>query len=373
MVLPGLLVNYFGQGALLIGDPATAQSPFFRLAPTWGLYPLIVLAAEAAIIASQAVISGAFSLTRQAMLLGYSPRLQVEHTSSREMGQIYMPGINWALMIVTVALVLGFGTSSNLAAAYGVAVSSEMVLTTLLLYLLTREVWSWTATRALVLCGGLLVVDLAFLGANALKIPSGGWFPLVVAAVVFTLMTTWNRGRAILAKRVAEKSLPFKLLMADLAAEPPLRVPGTAIYMYGNPQGTPPALMHNLVHNKVLHERIIFLTVLTDEVPHVPATERVAMKRLGKGFTAVVARYGFTEDPDIHEIIDACRAKGFDINIDATTVFLGRETLIATDRPGMAQWRERLFAFMSRNALRATAFFRIPANQVFEVGAQVEL
>ncbi len=373
MVLPGLLLNYFGQGALLIADPATAQSPFFRLAPVWGLYPLIVLAAVAAIIASQAVISGAFSLSRQAMLLGYSPRLQVEHTSSREMGQIYMPGINWALMVVTVALVLGFRTSSNLAAAYGVAVASEMVLTTLLLFLLTREVWGWTRARAVALCGGFLVVDLAFLGANGLKIPHGGWFPLVVAAVLFLLMTTWHRGRAILAKRVAEKSLPIKLLMADLAAEPPHRVPGTAIYMYGNPQGTPPALMHNLVHNKVLHERVVFLTVLTEEVPHLPAAERVAVKRLGKGFTAVVARYGFMEDPDIHEILDACRAKGLDINVDATTFFLGRETLIATERPGMAVWREQLFAVMSRNALRATAFFRIPVTQVFEVGSQVEL
>lgn len=373
VVLPGLLLNYFGQGALLLADPTTASSPFFRLAPTWGLYPLIVLATVAAIIASQAVISGAFSLTRQAMQLGYSPRMQIEHTSSREIGQIYVPAVNWSLMLATIALVIGFGSSSRLAAAYGVAVSSDMVIATTLLFVASREVWRWSLPRAALLATVLLLIDLAFLTSNGLKIPHGGWFPLVVAAILFVLMTTWNRGRAILAKRVAEKSLPFKLLVADLAAEPPLRVPGTAIYMYGNPQGTPPALMHNLVHNKVLHERVIFLTVLTEEVPHLPAAERVAVKRLGKGFTAVVARYGFMEDPDIHEIIDGCRARGLDINIDAATFFLGRETLIATERPGMALWRERLFAVMSRNALRATAFFRIPATQVFEVGSQVEL
>jgi KUP system potassium uptake protein len=373
VVLPALLLNYFGQGALLLGDPTTAQAPFFRLAPAWGLYPLIALAAVAAIIASQAVISGAFSLTRQAMALGYSPRLQVEHTSPREIGQIYLPGINWALMLVTVALVVGFETSSKLAAAYGVAVAGEMVITTLLLYLLAREVWRWPLGKALLLCGLLLAVDLAFLGANALKIPHGGWFPIVVAAALYLVMTTWHRGRAILSRRMAEKSVPLKLLLADLAAEPPLRVPGTAIYMYGNPEGTPPALVHNLAHNKVLHDKVVFLTVLTEEVPHVPPRERVTVKRLGKGFAAVVARYGFMEDPDIGDILDACRERKLDITIDATTFFLGRETLIATDRPGMAKWRERLFAFMSRNALRATAFYRIPANQVFEVGAQVEL
>lgn len=373
LVLPGLLLNYFGQGALLIADPTSAVAPFFRLAPTWGLLPLVFLAAAAAIIASQAVISGAFSLTRQAMLLGYCPRMQIEHTSSREIGQIYLPDINRALMVVTIALVLGFRTSSNLAAAYGVAVSSEMVLTTLLLFLLTREVWRWSLAPAVLLCGGFLVVELSFLGANALKIPQGGWFPLVAGGVLFLLMTTWNRGRAILFKRTQEKSVPLKLLMADLAAEPPIRVPGTAVFMYGTPDGTPPALVHNLAHNKVLHEKVIFLTVLTEDVPHVPVAERTTIRRLGKGFSSVVARYGFMEDPDITDILDACRLKGLDIRIEAATFFLGRETLIATDRPGMALWRERLFAFMSRNALRATSFFRIPPNQVFEVGAQVEL
>ncbi len=371
--LPGLLLNYFGQGALLLHDPSAAENPFYRLAPTWALYPLIALAAAAAIIASQAVISGAFSLTRQAVQLGYSPRLQIEHTSSREIGQIYMPGVNWLLMLVTAALVLGFRTSSNMAGAYGVAVSSEMVITTLLLYVLAREGWGWSATKAGLLTGSLLVVDLAFLGANALKIPHGGWFPLAVAAGVYALMTTWKRGREILVKRMQEKSVPWKLLLADLAAEPPVRVPGTAVYMYGSADGTPPALVHNLAHNKVLHEKVVFLTVLTEEIPHVPAAERVTVKRIGKGFHTVSARYGFMEDPTIDDILTHCKAKGLEIRIEGATFFLGRETLIATDRPGMALWRERLFAVMSRNALRATAFFRIPPNQVFEVGAQVEL
>ncbi|HXF94889.1 MAG TPA: potassium transporter Kup [Gemmatimonadales bacterium] len=373
VVLPSLLLNYFGQGAVLLRDPTAIVSPFYRLAPAWGLYPLIALATAAAIIASQAVISGAFSLTRQAVQLGYSPRMQIEHTSSREIGQIYIPGVNWALMLVTCALVLGFRTSSNMAAAYGVAVSSEMVITTVLLYVLSREAWGWSRARAGLLAGAFFAVDLAFWIANAVKVPHGGWFPIVVGVVVYTLMTTWKRGREILSKRMQEKSVPLKLLMADLAAEPPIRVPGTAIFMYGTTDGTPPALVHNLAHNKVLHEQVVFLTVITEDVPHVSAAERVTVKRLGKGFSQVTARYGFMEDPDINEVLEACRAKSLDIRIEGATFFLGRETLIATERPGMARWRERLFAFMSRNALRATAFFKIPPNQVFEVGAQVEL
>lgn len=373
VALPGLLLNYFGQGALLLADPTAAVNPFYLLAPQWARYPLIALATAAAIIASQAVISGAFSLTRQAVQLGYSPRVQIAHTSSKEIGQIYIPGINWALMLATVAVVLGFQSSSNMAAAYGVAVSSTFVITTLLLYILSRETWGWTRTKAALVVGFFLVVDLAFFGANIIKVPQGGWFPLVVAVGVYTLMTTWKRGREILSKRMLEKTVPLKMLLADLAAEPPIRVPGTAIFMYGNPDGTPPALVHNLAHNKVLHEKVVFLTIVTEDVPHVAGEDRVMMKRLGKGFHAVKARYGFMQDPDIQEVLDACTAKGIDIRIEGTTFFLGRESLIASDRPGMAQWRERVFAVMSRNALRATAFFKIPPNQVFEVGAQVEI
>jgi KUP system potassium uptake protein len=372
-VVPSLLLNYFGQGALLLNDPSSAVSPFYHLAPAWALFPLIILATVAAVIASQAVISGAFSLTRQAIQLGYSPRMQIEHTSSREMGQIYVKTVNIGLALVTVLLVLGFGSSSRLAGAYGVAVAGEMVLTTLLLYLLMREGWHWSLPRALALCGVFLVVDVVFFAANALKIPHGGWAPLAIAFMLYLLMTTWKRGREILSKRMLEKTVPLKLLLADLAAEPPVRVPGTAVFMYGSADGTPPALVLNLTHNKVLHEKIVFLTVMTEDVPHVRQEQRATVRRSGKGFHSVVAHYGFMQDPDIDEILAACKANGLSIPMEGTTFFLGRETLIASDRPGMAIWRERLFAFMSRNALRATAFFKIPPNQVFEVGAYVEL
>jgi KUP system potassium uptake protein len=372
-VLPSLLLNYFGQGALLLRDPTAAVNPFYLLAPAWALYPLIILATAAAVIASQAVISGAFSLTRQAVQLGYWPRMQIEHTSSREMGQIYVAGVNKALALVTMVLVIGFGSSNRLGAAYGVAVSGEMILTTVLLYLLMRAAWGWSRARALPLCGLFLALELVFFAANALKIPHGGWVPLAIGIGLFVLMTTWKDGRQILSRRMAEQSLPVKMLLADIAAEPPIRVPGTAVFMYGTADGIPPALVHNLTHNKVLHEKIVFLTVITEDVPHVLPSDRVSVKRAGKGFHTVVAHYGFMEDPDINEVLVACKNQHLDIPMQGTTFFLGRETLIASERPGMAIWRERLFAFMTRNALRATAFFKIPPNQVFEVGAQVEL
>jgi KUP system potassium uptake protein len=373
VTLPCLFLNYFGQGALLLRDPAAAVNPFYHLAPSWALYPLIALATAAAIIASQAVISGAFSLTRQAVQLGYSPRLQIEHTSSREIGQIYVPAVNWGLMVLTSALVLGFRTSSNIAGAYGVALSTVMLITTLMFYVMCREVWRWSILRAALVVGLFLMMDVPFFAANMLKIRYGGWVPLAIAATIFLLMTTWKRGREILAKRMLEKTVPLKMLLADLAAEPPIRVPGTAVFMYGTADHTPPALVHNLAHNKVLHEKVVFLTVATDDVPHVAPSERVTIKHIGKGFHTVVARYGFMDDPDIEDVLGSCRARSLDIRMEGATFFLGRETLVASDRPGMAQWREQLFAFMSRNALRATAFFKIPANQVFEVGAQVEL
>jgi KUP system potassium uptake protein len=373
VALPGLMLNYFGQGALLLRNPAAAVNPFYHSAPSWALYPLIVLATAAAIIASQAVISGAFSLTRQAVQLGYSPRLSIEHTSSREIGQIYLPAVNWGLLLATCAFVLGFRTSSNIAGAYGVALATLMVITTLMFAVMCHEVWQWSWPRIIVGIALFLAIDLMFLGANSLKILHGGWVPLAVAAGAFLLMTTWKRGREILAKRMMEKSVPLKLLLADLAAEPPTRVPGTAVFMYGNVDGTPPALVHNLAHNKVLHEKVVFITVLTEDVPHVPPAERVTVKAMGKGFHTVVARYGFMDDPDIEDVLAACKRQQLNIPIEGTTFFLGRETLIATGRPGMAIWRERLFSFMSRNAVRATAFYQIPPEQVFEVGAQVEL
>jgi len=371
--LPALMLNYFGQGALLLTSPEAASNPFYRLAPPEALYALIPLATAAAIIASQAVISGAFSLTRQAVQLGYMPRMEIEHTSSREIGQIYVPAVNWLLMVLTIFFVIGFRTSSNLAGAYGVALATLMALTTVMFYVMSREVWDWSLPKAAAVSGLFLVVDLTFLAANALKIWHGGWVPLAIAIALYFVMITWKRGREILAKRMMEKTVPLKLLLADLAAEPPIRVPGTAVFMYGTSDGTPPALVHNLAHNKVLHEKIVFLTVITEDEPHVGPEQRVTVKRSGKGFHTVVARYGFMQDPDINEILAACNAHGLSIPVEGTTFFLGRETLIASDRPGMAMWRERLFSFMSRNALRATAFFKIPPNQVFEVGAQVEL
>ena len=373
VALPGLMLNYLGQGALLLRDPSAAINPFYFSAPEWGLYPLIGLATAAAVIASQAVISGAFSLTRQAVQLGYSPRLRIEHTSSREIGQIYVPAVNWALLVATAFFVLEFRSSSNIAGAYGVALSTLMVITTLMFALMAHEVWGWSWARVAAGAGVFFIVDVMFLGANSLKLAYGGWVPLAVAVGVFACMTTWKRGREILAKRMLEKTVPLKLLLADLAAEPPTRVPGTAVYMYGNKDGTPPALVHNLAHNKVLHEKVVFVTLLTEDVPHVAAQDRVTVKRIGKGFHSVVARYGFMDDPDIEDVLVGCKAHQLDIPIAGTTFFMGRETLISTERPGMARWRERLFAFMSRNAVRATAFYQIPAEQVFEVGAHVEL
>src|SRR6266516_2275222 len=371
--LPALILNYFGQGALLLTNPEAAANPFYLLAPATLLIPLIPLATAAAIIASQAVISGAFSLTRQAVQLGYIPRMEIEHTSSREIGLIYVPAVNKMLMILTIALVLGFQTSSNLAGAYGVALSTLMALTTVMFYVMSREVWGWSIPKAAAVSGVFLIVDLTFLAANALKIWHGGWVPLVIAIALYLVMTTWKGGREVLSRRIAEQSLPVKMLLAEIAAEPPIRVPGTAVFMYGSADGTPPALVLNLTHNKVLHEKIVFLTIMTEDVPHVPADQRVIVKRSGKGFHRVTARYGFMQDPDIGEVLEACKTSHLDIPLAGTTFFLGRETLIASDRPGMAMWRARLFGFMSRNALRATAFFKIPPNQVFEVGAYVEL
>jgi KUP system potassium uptake protein len=373
LVLPALLLNYFGQGALLLHDPAAAQNPFYLLAPGWGLYPLIVLATVAAVIASQAVISGAFSLSRQAVQLGFSPRLTIEHTSSEEAGQIYVPEVNWGLALATIALVLGFRSASNLAGAYGVAVTSTMVITTLLLYVVAREQWRWSLPAAALLALFFLSFDLAFFGANLVKIPHGGWFPLVIAAAAYTLMATWQRGRHLLYSRLRERAVPLDILLADIQADPPIRVPGSAVFMTPNPGATPPALVHNLTHNKVLHEQIIFLTILTEEVPVVLPTQRVRVESLGDGFYWVTARYGFMQDPSVPDILERVGVHGLEVRLEATTFFLGRETLLATERPGMARWREVLFSFMSRNALRATAFFKIPPDQVYEVGVQVEM
>ncbi|HEX5581090.1 MAG TPA: potassium transporter Kup, partial [Gemmatimonadaceae bacterium] len=373
LVLPSLLLNYLGQGALLIRDPSAVENPFYRLAPEWALLPVVVIATAATVIASQALISGAFSLTLQAVQLGYSPRVQIEHTSARERGQIYIPAVNWALMAACIGLVLGFRSSTHLAAAYGVAVTTTMTITTLLFYFVARERWGWSAWRAGLLMAAFLVVDLGFWGANLLKIPHGGWFPLVVGAVVFTLLTTWKRGRLILSKRMRERTLPLSAFLESFLKHPPHRVPGTAVFMYSSASGTPPALLHNLKHNKVLHERVVFLTIRTEEVPTVPPGERARVQALGHSFWQVVLRYGFMEDVDIPAALRAIEYDGLSFPPMDTTYFLGRETLLATKRPGMALWREHLFSLMSRNARPATSFFRLPPNRVVELGAQVEL
>jgi KUP system potassium uptake protein len=373
VVLPALLLNYFGQGALLIRDPSAVENPFYRMAPAWALLPVVVIATAATVIASQALISGAFSLTLQAVQLGYCPHVEIDHTSARERGQIYIPSVNWALMVACIGLVLGFRSSSNLAAAYGVAVTTTMAITTLLFYFVARERWKWSAWRAGLLTGGFLAIDLAFWSANLLKVPHGGWFPLVVGAVVFTLLSTWKRGRLVLTKRMRDLTIPRSTFLESLGRHPPHRVPGTAVFMYGSTTRTPPALLHNLKHNKVLHERLVFLSIRTEEVPTVPPEQRAGVEPVDRGMWQVVLRYGFMEDADVPAALRAIEYDGLEFKPLETTYFLGRETIIATKRPGMALWRERLFAVMARNARPATAFFRLPPNRVVELGAQVEL
>ena len=371
--LPALMLCYFGQGALLLRDPSAAENPFYHLAPDWFLYPLIALATAATIIASQAVISGAFSLTRQAVQLGYSPRLRIQHTSHRKIGQIYISSVNWMLMVMTCALVLGFGSSSRMAGAYGVAISSLMVMTTGMFFVMSRQVWGWSLPKAGLVVGLFLIMDVPFLLGNALKIRHGGWVPLAIGVVVYLLMSTWKRGRELLASRLSEAAVPLSILLGDIEAEPPTRVRGTAVFMTGQTDGVPYTLLYNLRHNQVLHERIIFLTVVMQEIPRVPSEERVSIDRLAEGFYRVTAKCGFLEDPDVREIIERCAEKGLEINIDATSFFVGRETLLATSRPGMPIWREKLFSVMSRNTPRVTTAWNLPIEQVIEIGAQIEL
>jgi KUP system potassium uptake protein len=373
LVLPALLLNYFGQGALLLTNPEAAEQPFFLLAPQWALLPLVGLATAAAIIASQALISGAFSLTRQAIQLGYCPRLDIEHTSLHEIGQVYVPQVNWALMLSTIAIVVGFGSSTALAAAYGIAVTLTMVTTALLLYVVAKERWRWPTAVAVAVTGVFLIIDLAFFGANALKIAHGGWLPLAIGAVLFTLMTTWKTGRRIVAQRLTARAVPLEEFMARVDESRPTRVPGAAVFMTAQPRGTPPALAHNLRYNKILHERVVTLMVTTEPVPHVPENQRITVRPLGHGVFDVVVRYGFMEGPDVPEALTLARESGLELDEQDITYFLGRETLIVTRAPGMAMWRERLFVLMARNAVRATAFFRLPPERVVELGVQVEL
>jgi KUP system potassium uptake protein len=378
LVLPALLLNYFGQGALLLHDPSSARNPFYSLVPSSLLVPMIVVATAAAIVASQALISGAFSLTQQAVQLGYSPRVTIRHTSHTEMGQVYIPEVNQALAVACIGLVLAYRSSTNLAAAYGIAVTGTMSITTMLYYEVMRTRWQWPLWKAGGIAGLFLAIDLSFLGANLIKVAHGGWFPIVVAIGIFTLMATWKQGRALLAGILRENSLPMDLFLQDIKRRQPPRVPGVAVFLTSAAGGAPPVLLHHLKHNQVLHERVILLSIVTKDIPSVPEKDRIQCTELGEGFCTVLAHYGFMETPDVPTILRALeppppRGLGIKINLMQTTFYLGRETLIATGRARMARWRKKLFIVMTRNAQPATAFFGLPPNRVVELGAQIQL
>ena len=373
VVLPALVLNYFGQGALLLLEPEAVSNPFYNMVPNWALVPLVILATCATVVASQAMLAGAFSLTRQAVQMGYCPRLAIHHTSEQEIGQIYVPMVNWALFVGVVALVIGFRTSSALAGAYGIAVTTGMLIDTILIFVVMRRLWKWPLAVALPIVLALGAIDVAFVLSNALKIPDGGWFPLVVGIVIFTLLTTWKRGRILLMHRLSEDAMPLDLFIASIEASPPPHVPGTAVFLTSTPDRVPHALLHNLKHNKVLHDRVVFLTVVTRDVPFVAEDERFAISPIGAQFHRMFAYFGFKEDPDIPALLEATGRKGFMFDMMDTSFFVSRETLIATKIPGMAIWRERLFASMSKNAVKASDFFHVPTNRVVELGTQVEL
>ena len=372
-VLPALLINYFGQGALLIADPVAIENPFYRLAPEWALLPLVVLSTVATIIASQAVISGAFSITQQAIQLGYTPRLEIQHTSAQQMGQIYLPGINWLLLISIIFLVIGFGSSSNLAAAYGIAVTGTMLVTNILAIAVAIHLWQWSPWRACLGAAPFICIDLAFFLANTGKIPDGGWFPLAFGLSIFVLLTTWKRGRELLGKRLAADAMQLKPFIADISASGVSRVPGNPVFMTPNPDAVPHALLHSLKHYKALHEQVIILSVRVFELPYVPEIDRVEVRKLSGNFAQVIVQYGFKDEPDIPGALALCAEAGLEINMMDTSFFLGRETLIPKFGSELAYWRELLFVAMFRNAGSATAFFKIPSNRVVELGSQIVL
>jgi KUP system potassium uptake protein len=372
-VMPALTVNYFGQGALILRDPSALSHPFYHMAPEWALYPLVALATMATVIASQAVISGTYSLTRQAIQLGYCPRLEVFHTSESEIGQVYMPWINWALLAAVVALVLGFGSSSNLAGAYGIAVTGTMAIDTILAFFLMTKLWGWSRWIAVPLLCTFLAIDLSFFSANAVKLLHGGWFPIVVAFALFVLLSTWRRGRSLLMRRLAPGAIAVEPFIQSISLHPPARVPGTAVFLTAATEGVPHALLHNLNHNKVLHERIVLLTVHTMDIPHVGDDERLEIEELAPGFYRMMAKYGFKDTPDVPAALALAHDQGLEFNMMETSFFLSRQTLVPTTGEGMALWREKLFATMARNASSATVFFNIPANRVVELGTRIEI
>ena len=373
-VLPCLLLNYLGQGALVLEHPELVRNPFYESVPGWALYPMIGLATLAAVIASQAVITGAYSVSRQAMQLGYIPRMRIKHTSHDTIGQIYIPGINWLLMTMVLGLVLAFRSSSNLAVAYGISVSATMLIDTLLLALVARELWprcGWAVWRR---CVPFFLIDLGFVVANGAKLMQGAWFPVVLGMVLFMLMRTWRRGRELMREELRKDGIRVDTFLPGLMLAPPARVPGTAVFLTTDGTVVPHALLHNLKHNKVLHERNVFLTVETLQVPHAPVDQRIRLEHIGEDFHRIVVRFGFMETPDVPlALMRACDAGGMSIDPMDTTYFASRETIVASARRGMPVWRDKLFAFMHRNAAPATGFFRIPGNRLVELGSQVEI
>ncbi len=372
VALPCLMLNYMGQGALVLGTPEAIQNPFFLLAPAWARLPLVILATLATVIASQAVISGAYSVTQQAVQLGFLPRLKILHTSEHAVGQIYVPLVNWGLLVLVVALVLGFRSSGNLAAAYGIAVTGTMFITALMLGVLTFSVWRWPRPVAVLVTGSFIVVDGLYFASNVTKIPDGGWFPLLVAAIAFTLLTTWGKGRRIMRARLDEGAMPPELF-ARSAMGSLQRVPGTAVFLSASRDGVPHALLHNVKHNKVLHEHVVIATVAIAKVPSVPQAERLEVEAIGDGFVRAVIHYGFMDEVDVPAALAMLNVGDGPLKASQTSFFLGRQTLIASNKPGMAIWREKLFAWMVRNAESAMDFFKLPTNRVVELGSQLEI
>ncbi len=373
-VFPALALNYLGQGALIIASPAEIDNPFYRLFPAWSLYPMVGLATAATVIASQAVITGTYSMTKQAILLGFLPRMRIVQTSAMEIGQIYLPVVNWLLLTAVIAAVLGFGSSTNLASAYGIAVTGTMLITTILTFFVVRYGWGYNWALFFLATGFFLLIDAAFFSANTLKILEGGWFPLVIGAIVYVVMTTWRQGRRLLFEQLKKNEIPLKPFLASIAAEPIHRVPNTAVFLIGNPDGVPFAMLHNLAHNQVLHERVIFLTIVYRDVPYVPFSECAEIEPLENGFFRLKLYYGFMDKPDIPAALAVmCQKCGFEFNILATSFFLSRETLVPTAETAMSTWREQLFVTMSRLSGSAVEFFSIPTNRVIELGARIEM
>jgi KUP system potassium uptake protein len=373
IVLPALVLNYFGQGALLLGIPEAVHHPFYAMVPSWAMIPTVLLTTLATIIASQAVISGAFSMTRQAIQLGYLPRLDIRHTSAIQIGQIYVPPVNWMLMVCTVALVAGFQSSSKLAAAYGVAVTSTMIITTVLFFVVARKRWHWPLMWTASLAGLFLLVDVPFFAANLSKILHGAWFPLVIGTAFFTLMLTWAKGRRTLADNLRKIMPPIHQFIVDLSSHPPNKIEGDAVFLAGSRSAVPVALAKNVKHNHVVHSRTILLHFRAEDLPRIPSLEKIQTEKLGGGFYRIVVHYGFMEDPSLANVFSLARGQGLDMNPETTSFYIGRGNLVIAEPSSMAHWRASLFMFMSRNSADATSFFRLPADRVIEIGVQLEI